>query len=223
MALFFRGLISVIVALMIIFLPDAEAFAADSGNGTVQEMLQQQKNGQKSQQNRGSSAATSSNATSTTLYGGSNLFLDFIKIVFSLLLVLALIYLLYRFAAKRTGRFKEGNHLKNLGGVSVGPNRSIQLIRLGNKVMVVGVGDNVQLLKEISEPSEIDALTSRTDAPDPIEHGVYKLLSWTSGKEDVQPDRNRQALMERLRSFLDVLKRERSEKMSEFVREARKK
>lgn len=221
--MFFRGLISVIIAFMVIFLPGAQAFAADSGNGTVQEMLQQQNHRQKSQQNHGSSAKTSSNATSTTLYGGSNLFLDFIKIVFSLLLVLALIYLLYRFAAKRTGRFKEESHLKNLGGVSVGPNRSIQLIRIGNKVMVVGVGDNVQLLKEISEPAEIEALTSQSDAPDPIENGVYKLLKWTSGKGSAQPDGNRLFLQKRLKSFLDSLKIERSEKMDEFVQGVRKK
>lgn len=222
--MFLRRLISVIIAFIILSLPEAQVFAADSGNGTVQDMLKQQN----TQQNRGSSTATgSSSAAPATLYGGSNLFLDFIKIIFSLALVLALIYLLYRFAAKRTGRYKEGSNLKNLGGVSVGSNRSIQLIRLGDKVMVIGVGDNVQLLKEISEPEEIEALNKQTDAVDPIENGVYKILKWTSdrnsAKSSGQPDSTWNTLRKRLMINLDSMKSERSEKINELVREGQKK
>jgi Flagellar biogenesis protein len=222
--LFLRGLISVIIALILVFSPNVQAFAADSGNGTVQDMFNNQNSGQKSQHSQGSSASTGSgNSTTATLYGGSNLFLDFIKIVFSLVIILALIYLLYRFAAKRTGKFKQGSTLKNLGGVSVGSNRSIQLIRLGNKVMVIGVGDTVQLLKEISDPQEIDAFSNQKAEPDPIETSVYKILKWTSakttGKKEKKSGNDWDTLRKVMKKDLELLKDERSEKMKELVRE----
>lgn len=221
--MFLKGLISVIISLILVFSPNVQVFAADSGNGTVQDMFNNQGSGQKSQHQGNSSSTSSGNATSTTLYGGSNLFLDFLKIVFSLLIILALIYILYRFAAKRTGKFKEGSTLKNLGGVSVGTNRSIQLIRLGNKIMVIGVGDSVQLLKEISDPQEIEAFSNQKPGPDPIETSVYKILKWTSekatGKKENQPGNDRNALREHMKKNLEWLKGERSEKMKEFVQE----
>lgn len=80
-----------------------------------------------------------------------SLIFNLIKMVFALLLVLGLIYLLLKFLNKRNRLFQQVKALENLGGISVGPNKSIQLVRIGSKVFAVGVGDNVELLQEITD------------------------------------------------------------------------
>ncbi|TGB00292.1 flagellar biosynthetic protein FliO [Sporolactobacillus shoreae] len=221
-----KGLISLALALALIFGTNVHVLAADPGNGTVADMFKNQNTGHHAQSNPGSSAQTTNGNTSPVAIGGSNLFLDFVKIVFALLIVLALIYLLYRFVAKKTGKFREGNLLKNLGGVSVGTNRSVQLIRIGNKVMVIGVGETVQLLKEISDPSEIEALASQEEATDRLEENVVRVLQWTAGKafrtQGKKQTTGRDYASSILREKLNQLKEEREKKMKELIQEVKR-
>ncbi|WP_430785911.1 flagellar biosynthetic protein FliO [Virgibacillus flavescens] len=77
-----------------------------------------------------------------------------VKMFFALVLVLALIYLLLKFLSKRNKLFSQVKALENVGGVSVGQNKSIQIIRIGDRLYVVGVGDNVELMHEITDEAE---------------------------------------------------------------------
>lgn len=77
--------------------------------------------------------------------------LDFIKMIAVLLLVLALIYFLSKFINKRSKLFSQVRTLENVGGISLGPNKSIQIVRIGTKMYLIGVGDNVELLREITD------------------------------------------------------------------------
>lgn len=93
---------------------------------------------------------------SDTLVGNENIkptsvILNFIKMIFALLLVLALIYFILMFVKKRNRLFSNVQVLENLGGITVGANKSIQLVRIGNKVYLIGVGDNVEMLQEITD------------------------------------------------------------------------
>lgn len=92
---------------------------------------------------------------------GSLLF-DLIKMFFALLLVLALIYLLLNFLNKRNKLFQKIKALENLGGISVGQNKSIQIVRIGKQFYLVGVGENVEMLQEITDEEVINDL---------LEHG----------------------------------------------------
>ncbi|MEN2766437.1 flagellar biosynthetic protein FliO [Ornithinibacillus xuwenensis] len=76
---------------------------------------------------------------------------DLIRMVFALLLILALIYLLLKFLNKRNKLFNQVKTLENLGGIAVGPSKSIQIVRVGSKLYMIGVGENVQLLEEITD------------------------------------------------------------------------
>ncbi|WP_240507989.1 flagellar biosynthetic protein FliO [Virgibacillus indicus] len=92
---------------------------------------------------------------------GSLLF-DLIKMFFALLLVLALIYLLLKFLNKRNKLLQKIKALENLGGISVGQNKSIQIVRIGKQFYLVGVGENVEMLQEITDEEVINDL---------LEHG----------------------------------------------------
>ncbi|MFC4557128.1 flagellar biosynthetic protein FliO [Virgibacillus kekensis] len=80
-----------------------------------------------------------------------SLIFNLVKMAFALLLVLGLIYLLLKFLNKRNKLFQQVKALENLGGISVGPNKSVQLVRIGTKVYLIGVGENVEMLQEIED------------------------------------------------------------------------
>jgi flagellar protein FliO/FliZ len=85
---------------------------------------------------------------------------DFVKMIFALFFVIFLIYVILRFVNQRNRMFGQAKALRNLGGVPLGANRSIQLIKVGERILVVGVGDDVRLLQEIRDENEIQALAS---------------------------------------------------------------
>lgn len=88
----------------------------------------------------------------------NSLALDLVKMFFALVLVLALIYIALKFLGKRNSLYSQVKALENLGGISLGPNRSIQIIRIGSKVYLIGVGENVEMLEEVTDQQMIDEL-----------------------------------------------------------------
>ncbi|WP_099363006.1 flagellar biosynthetic protein FliO [Fredinandcohnia onubensis] len=89
---------------------------------------------------------------------------DFIKMIFTTLFVIALIYLLLKFVNKRNRMFNQHRFIENLGGTSLGTNRSIQIVKVGERILVVGVGDTVQLLKEIKDTDEMNEILEQHNA-----------------------------------------------------------
>jgi flagellar protein FliO/FliZ len=86
---------------------------------------------------------------------------DFFKMILATIFVVALMYALLRFMNLRYRSFSgKRGFIENLGGTSVGTNRSVQLIKVGNRILVIGVGESIQLLKEIDEDEEIKEILS---------------------------------------------------------------
>lgn len=83
---------------------------------------------------------------------------DYVKVIFMLLLVIALLYLFLRFLNKKSNFTSGKELLQNLGGISLGSNKNVQVLKMGKKLYLVGVGENVNLLKEINEEEEVDAI-----------------------------------------------------------------
>jgi len=110
---------------------------------------------------------------------------DFIKMIFATIFVIALLYLLLKYMNKKSKSFKSTQLVENLGGTALGTNRSIQLIKVGNQILVVGVGENIQLLKEISDREEFNQIIK--DYNEKIDHLIQpsdivtKVLQRTKG------------------------------------------
>lgn len=81
-------------------------------------------------------------------------FWDFLKMIFATIFVIALLYAILKFINKRSRSFSSNQLVENLGGTALGTNRSIQIVKIGNRVLVVGVGEDVKLLKEIDDEEE---------------------------------------------------------------------
>ncbi|UFU01036.1 flagellar biosynthetic protein FliO [Radiobacillus kanasensis] len=97
---------------------------------------------------------------------GPSLFLNFIKLILALGFILALIYFLLKFVNKRNKMFQRVRTLENLGGLSLGANKSMQIVRIGDKVFVVGVGDNIELLTEITDEATLQELKTKEELPE---------------------------------------------------------
>lgn len=141
----------------------------DSGNQTVDQMFTNSKKDESSinKKTEANESKTETNLTITDteppeIAPQFSLF-DFVKMFFALAVVIALIYIILRFINKKNRIFGQMKAMENLGGITLGPNRSIQLVRIGEAVFIVGVGETIQLLKEITSQAEIDKLMSQID------------------------------------------------------------
>lgn len=83
---------------------------------------------------------------------------EYIKMVLALIFVVALFYGLMKFLNKRNLTFQRNQMVQNLGGLSLGAQKSVQLLQIGKKIYLVGVGEDVQLIREITDPQEVEEL-----------------------------------------------------------------
>lgn len=83
---------------------------------------------------------------------------EFIKMFLALGFVIVLLYALLKFMNKRNMKYQQNQIVQNLGGLSLGVQKSVQLIQVGDALLVVGVGEDIQLLKEITDRDQIEKI-----------------------------------------------------------------
>lgn len=120
--------------------------------------------------------STPTEQTSDDTNNSGSLLFSIIKTVLALLLIIVLIYLLLRFLNKRNKLFNQVKSLENLGGISVGQNKSIQVVRIGSKVFLVGVGDNVQMLQELTDEEVKNGFLTRNENDDSNQFSASNIL-----------------------------------------------
>jgi len=90
-----------------------------------------------------------------------SLWLNLVQMAIMLFIIIGLIYVLIKFLKKRNHIFNNMQAMENLGGISVGQNKSLQIVRIGTKFYVIGVGENVNMLEEITDEALIEDLLHR--------------------------------------------------------------
>lgn len=83
-----------------------------------------------------------------------------VKLVFYTLLILVMIYALIKFLAIKQKKLQPNQAVKLMGGTPLGNNKSLQLVKVGDKVYLLGVADQVTLIKEFSATDEINRIES---------------------------------------------------------------
>ncbi|PCK12472.1 flagella biosynthesis protein FliZ [Bacillus safensis] len=164
--------IAMISFMLFLTMQPASLFAEtkDPENGTVNDWLKDEKESKKDTEKK-----TTDNQTNPAeeVPSSSVSIMDFVKMIGALLFVILLIYGLVRFVGKQNRLLKPFRYVENIGGTTVGQNRSVQLIKVGKRILVVGVADSIQLLKEIDDEQECEAIVkqyeeameSKTDLP----------------------------------------------------------
>ncbi len=90
--------------------------------------------------------------------GNTNIFFLLIKLVFYTIVVVGLIYVLIRFLSKRQRKLQHHSVFTPIGGTPLGNNKSVQIVKVGNSLYMLGVGDNINLLKEIQDEEEVKSI-----------------------------------------------------------------
>ncbi|MCY7795642.1 flagella biosynthesis regulatory protein FliZ [Bacillus spizizenii] len=186
------------------------AAAADSDNSTVNEWFQKkdEKTADKSEQKEEKTTHTADETEGAAAPSVSAF--DFVKMIFALLFVIVLIYGLVKLMNKRNRLLKPFQYVENIGGTSVGQNRSIQLIKVGKSVLVVGVGETIQLLKEIEDETEIEVILSQHEEAMSSKIEWQKFVKPLKGSEH-QPQQKLPSFSKALKEQLEELKQNRSE------------
>ena len=86
---------------------------------------------------------------------------EYIKILIALVFVLGLLLFVLKFLNKRNSSYQQNSVIRNIGGMSVGPQKSVQLVQISNRIYVLGVGENIHLIKEISAPEDVEQLLTQ--------------------------------------------------------------
>ena len=114
-------------------------------------------------------AVEEENSTSTDVGLG---IWDYMKMLFSLCFVLALLLFVLKFLNKKSASYQQNRVVRNIGGISVGAQKSVQLLHIGDKLYIVGVGEDVQLIKEINDPEEVERLLELYNEKQTFEGGT---------------------------------------------------
>ena len=83
---------------------------------------------------------------------------DYIKMVLALLFVLALLYGVLKLVNSKNRLYQQHQLIQNLGGLSLGQHKSVQLLQVGDSLFLVGVGEDISILKEITSIEEKEKL-----------------------------------------------------------------
>lgn len=153
----FSTVIKCIFVMMIILNMSSITIIAESENDSVSNMFNEDgSNIFDDERSANDQEGSVSENEDLTLQNDRSLFLDFFKMIIALVFVLALIYFLLKFIQKRSRQYQQSQILENLGGISVGSNKSVQIIRVGSQYYIIGVGEDVQLLTSIDDPETIE-------------------------------------------------------------------
>jgi len=90
--------------------------------------------------------------------------LEFFKLFFSLAFILALIYFLFRFLAKKNG-FIRSNVFRILGGIPLGQNKSVQVVEIGGKIYILGIGQDIRLIQVIEDQEDVLRIINSITTP----------------------------------------------------------
>ncbi|GGA39631.1 flagellar biosynthetic protein FliO [Paenibacillus physcomitrellae] len=106
--------------------------------------------------------------------GYSNPIGNVFTVIAVLAVIIVLIVLLIRFLGNRNVAMSKSRSIRTLGAVGLGPNKSVQVLEIGGRIYVVGVGEDVTVLDKILDPAEAALLVQSFEEASP------DFANWTS-------------------------------------------
>lgn len=91
-----------------------------------------------------------------------------LKFIGSFLLILLLLFIVLKYLSKKTKNYSGGGPFHALGGHSLGNNRSLQMVMVGDTLYLLGVGEDVNLIRAIP-PGEEQKRLLQSVAEKPID------------------------------------------------------
>ncbi|QFF98543.1 flagellar protein [Psychrobacillus glaciei] len=147
---------------------------------------------------------------------------DYVKMIFALAFVILLLYGLLRFVNSKNKTYQTHQLIQNLGGVGISQGKSVQLLQVGNSLFLVGIGEDVSLLKEITDPEEISKLTKKYD--EKLEIGktvpyiteLFSLLKGNLSKKKNRNEKKEPTFNETFQKRLQEIQKDRSDVIKDW-------
>lgn len=152
---------------------------------------------------------------------------SYIKVVFAFAFVVFLLYFLLKFVNRRNQQFGQARLMRNLGGVSVGTQKSVQLLSVGGRYYLIGVGDDVRLLKEIETEEELESIRAfveleSNDGEEPSMVIVDRIKKLLKKKPIPSRESKKEEPFDQLfQQELDKVQQERKAQMEKLLKEER--
>lgn len=148
---------------MALFAGNVSVAQAEPFDNNVKDCLKSpEKCGQETGQSKGEKQGSQTQQSEVGKTVGVTIW-DFLKMIGALVFVLALIYFLLRFVNQKSRSYQQTKLIHHLGGTPLGGNRSVQMVKVGDRVLILGVGENIQLLKEIDNDEELARFVDHYD------------------------------------------------------------
>lgn len=108
---------------------------------------------------------------------------DYVRALLAFAFVIGLLFFLLKFVNRKNRLYDRNRLMKNMGGISLGQHKSIQLVVIGDTYYLIGVGEDIRLLKEITDPTEIERLKAfYEEADSESTGGLLERMIATVGK-----------------------------------------
>ncbi len=98
-----------------------------------------------------------------------------IRVLLALALIVVLIYVLIRFLSRKTRNYDSPRKLRIIAAIGLSPQKSMQVVEVGHKLYVLGVGQDVVVLDKIEHPQEVAELIEMMDMTN-LENQV--MINW---------------------------------------------
>lgn len=182
-----------VLLLLLVVLTNIKPFIVHaSQKGSVEECI---KNPEKCEEPGGAVKAPQEDSGNESFSIG---FFEMVKMVAALVFVIGLLYFLLKFINKKSQSYQQNRLVQNLGGTALGGNRSIQIVKAGKRLLVLGVGEEVRLLKEITDEQEqkeilnqfneqLEGSTQPADIVSKLTSSIKGMLDSRNNKNDSAP------------------------------------
>lgn len=115
----------------------------------------------------------------------------FLFLTILILLVLFAVFIIKFVNKKMTAT--SNNSMEIISGLAISPNKGVYIVKIVKSYYVIGLGENVNLLKEITDPEEIEILNDLEDVSSInftgqdfskiLSNQISKLTKGTKGEE----------------------------------------
>ncbi|MCM3128725.1 MULTISPECIES: flagellar biosynthetic protein FliO [unclassified Paenibacillus] len=161
-------------------------------------------------------AASSTNTMETSYYG------QLLWVIVVLIAIIAAIVLLVRWLGRKNQHFFQKKAMRVVGGVGLGPSKSIQIVEIGSKLYILGVGEDINVIDTLADPEEISLLMKQfelegretTTLFSTIETLKTRLNRKTTKSEEVDEADFKQLFEQKLQEMPD-----RKEQMEDWLQE----
>lgn len=144
-------------------------------------------------------------------------FSEIFRMLAALIFVILLLFFLLKYINSKSQSYKKNQLIQNLGGTSLGGNRSIQIVKIDHKLLIIGVGENVQLIKEISDQAEIQSyLEQYNQQLDQYIQPMTFVTKWLKKINEKDQVQQRTTFGELLSSRLEEVKKDRKKVLSKL-------